>query len=278
MTKEHPLLVLSDNKQIWKHATSLKIGDLLLSTTFVPEVNKDSKDTESLRIARLLGFILADGTMQARKGIFIDGRGKPYNGTKSRVRLVNASQDVLQVCKEDLEKEFGIIAKRYKKGKENCYVIETKHAKVLKKIQSLGVPLGLKSHLIRVPKIVFKSSNIFKSEFIKALYSCDGYVNQNGLHVVYYSKSRKFLEDLNLLLSHFNIQSTIRDKIAKLNGKFFHNYQLYVTDHTSLENFKKIGFVDKDKVLKISRHKFNLVMRRKKYIYKENNLFGNLIG
>jgi len=277
MTKEHPLLVLSDNKQIWKHATSLKIGDLLLSTTFVPEVNKDSKDTESLRIARLLGFILADGTMQARKGIFIDGRGKPYNGTKSRVRLVNASQDVLQVCKEDLEKEFGIIAKRYKKGKENCYVIETKHAKVLKKIQSLGVPLGLKSHLIRVPKIVFKSSNIFKSEFIKALYSCDGYVNQNGLHVVYYSKSRKFLEDLNLLLSHFNIQSTIRDKIAKLNGKFFHNYQLYVTDHTSLENFKKIGFVDKDKVLKISRHKFNLVMRRKKYIYKENNLFGNKI-
>jgi intein/homing endonuclease len=274
MTNEHPLLVLNKGKQIWKNAESLELGDLLLSVISVPKITHNK---ESLRIARLLGFILADGTMQARKGVFKDGRGYLYTGTKRRVRLVNASEDVLRTCKEDLEKEFGIVAKRTKKEKENCYIIATQQAKVLEKLNSLGIPLGLKSHIIRIPKIVFESSNKFKAEFIKALYSCDGYVNKKGFHVIYYSKSRKFLEDLNLLLTHFSIQSTIRDKIVKLNGKIFHNYQLNVTDHTSLENFKKIGFIDSEKVTKLGRHKFNKIIRRKRTEYMGKNLFGNKI-
>lgn len=274
MTQEHPLLVFQEGKKIWKKAEDLKENDSLISVSRVPEVKNDS---ESLRIARLLGFILADGTMQARKGRFKDGRGAYYTGTKRRVRIINGSEDVLRTAKEDLEKEFkGIISLR-KKGKENCFVVQSSHRKVLEKFNSLGIPLGLKSHIIRVPDIVFESSNEFKRQFIRALFSCDGYVNKDGLHVAYYSKSRKFLEDLNLILAHFKIQSTIRDKIVKLNGKVFHNYQMYVTDHTSLENFKKIGFVDKSKIKKLSKHKFWTAIRRKSTVYLDNNLFCNRI-
>ena len=274
MTEEHPLLVLEEGRTIWKQAKDLKINDSLVSVFHVPEVKNDK---ESLRIARLLGFILADGTMQARKGRFKDGKGYWYNGTKRRVRIISGSDDILKTSKKDLEEEFSVRVSLRKKGKENCWVVQSSHRKVLEKLHSLGVPLGFKAHLIRVPEIVFESSNEFKANFIKALFSCDGYVNKEGRHIIYYSKSRKFLEDLNLVLSHFKIQSTIRDKMAKLNGKIFHNYQLNITDHNSLENFKKIGFVHTLKEEKLNKHSFWQAKRRKKTKYLSENLFANEI-
>ncbi len=274
MTEEHPLLVLEEGRTVWKKASDLKINDSLVSVSHIPEVKNDK---ESLRIARLLGFILADGTMQARKGKFKDGRGYWYNGTKRRIRIFNGSDDILKTAKKDFEEEFNITAKIYKKGKENCYVVQTQQGKVLEKFRALGVPLGFKAHLIRVPEIVFESSNVFKANFIKALFSCDGYVNKDGHHIIYYSKSRKFLEDLNLVLSHFNIQSTIRNKIVKLNGKIFHNYLLNITDHSSLENFKEIGFVHALKDEKLKKHSFWQTQRRKKTKYLSDNLFANEI-
>ena len=273
-TEEHPLLVLEEGRTIWKKAGDLKVNDSLVSVSQVPEVKNDK---ESLRIARLLGFILADGTMQARKGRFKDGRGYYYDGTKRRVRIISGSDDILKTAKKDLEEEFDVVISLYKKGKENCSVVQSAHRKVLEKFHSLGVPLGFKAHLIRVPEIVFESSNEFKANFIKALFSCDGYVNKDGHHIVYYSKSRKFLEDLNLVLSHFKIQSTIRDKIVKLNGKIFHNYQLNITDHSSLENFKKIGFVHSSKEEKLKKHSFWQSQRRKRTKYLDRNLFANEI-
>ncbi len=274
VTKEHPLLILENNKQVWKNTEDLKEGDLLISISNLPEVKNDK---ESLRIARLLGFILADGTMQARKGKFKDGRGYWYNGTKRRVRLINGSEEILQTAKNDFEIEFNVTTRLYRKGKENCYVLETNHRNVLEKLHQLEVPLGFKSHLIRVPRIVFESSNKFKSQFINALFSCDGYVNKDGRHIVYYSNSREFLEDLNLILTHFNIQSTIRDKKVKLNNKIFHSYQLNITDHSSLENYKKISFIHKLKAEKLDKHAFWQSPRRKKTTYLDNNLYGNRI-
>ncbi|NQV91674.1 DUF87 domain-containing protein, partial [Candidatus Woesearchaeota archaeon] len=274
LTQDHLLLVFEKGKNIWKKSKDIKVNDLLISTFNLPEIKKRK---ESLRIARLLGFVLADGTMQIRKGRFKDGRGYMYNGTKRRLRIINQSEDVLQTSKRDIEDEFKVKVRIDKKTNENCYVVQSSSGLVVRKLHALGVPLGLKSHLIRVPKIVFESSNNFKSHFLSALFSCDGHVNKMGRHIVYYSKSRKFLEDLNLLLGHFEIQSTIRDKIVKLNGKSFHNYQLNITDHTSLENFKKIGFVDKTKEKKLSLHSFWQSHRRKKTIYLDNKLFGNRI-
>ena len=57
VTEEHPLLILDRDKTVWKKAKDLKIGDMLISVSQLPEVKNDK---ESLRIARLLGFILAD--------------------------------------------------------------------------------------------------------------------------------------------------------------------------------------------------------------------------
>ncbi|MCX6750350.1 MAG: hypothetical protein NTZ83_02750, partial [Candidatus Pacearchaeota archaeon] len=200
----------------------------------MPDI-KDEK--ESLRIARLLGYILADGNIFIQKGKFKDGRGKWYNGTKARIRINNDCDEVLSQVKKDFETEFGIIAKRYKRNDCNCEIVETKQQKVVNKFVNLGVPPGNKSAIIRVPKIVFESSNKFKANFISALFDCDGYINSSGRGIDYSSKSKKFLEDLQVLLTHFKIESVIRVKNAKCNGKIFKNYRLFITDNNSVENF-----------------------------------------
>jgi uncharacterized protein len=260
LTKEHPLLSSYGKYKFYRKACDLKNNDKIVLPTVLPKIKKNK---ESLRIARLLGYILADGSIGIRKGKFKDGRGKWYNGTKARIRIHNACEEVLTKAKQDLEKEFKITAKRYKRNDCNCEIVETKYQKIANKFMELGVPKGFKSGIIRIPKVVFESSNKFKSNFITALFDCDGYIAKKGKTIDYSSKSRKFLEDLQILLTHFEIESVIRIKKAKLNGKIFDHYRLFITDNQSIENFKKIGFDNPFKQQRLNEHKNNGTRKRK---------------
>lgn len=268
VTKEHPLLSSYGKYQFYRRACDLKIRDKLVLPTILPEIIKDK---ESVRVARLLGYILADGNIFIQKGRFKDGRGKLYSGTRARIRIYNDCDEVLSQAKEDFEKEFKITAKRYQRKDCNCEIVETKYQKIVNKFVKLGVPIGNKSGIIRIPKIVFESSNYFKANFISALFDCDGYINKTGRYIDYASKSKKFLEDLQLLLIHFNIESVIKLKNAKLNGKVFENYRLFITDNNSVENFKKIGFISKFKRERLNKHNYNQTKRRKTH-YINNSL------
>jgi hypothetical protein len=267
LTKEHPLLSSYGKYVYYRRACDLKVNDKIVLPTYVPEIKGDK---ESFRVARLLGYVLADGNIFIQKGKFKDGRGKWYNGTKARIRINNACDEILLQAKKDFEVEFGIIAKRAKRKDCNCEIIETKHQKIVNKFIALGIPAGNKSAVIRIPKIVFESSNKFKANFISALFDCDGYINLSGRCIDYSSKSKKFLEDLQVLLTHFNIESVIRLKNAKCNGKIFENYRLFITDNNSVENFKKIGFTSKFKKERLNNHKFNKTKRRKVHYINES--------
>lgn len=270
LTGEHPLLVYSGGV-VWKAASDLTKKDKVVGVYHLPDVSNNS---ESVRIARLLGFILADGTMQKRTGTFKDGRGYLYKGTKARVRIFNAEHTILEQAKEDLEKEFKIKAKKYERQKYNSWVIETKHQKVFNKFIKLGIPSGNKSRIIRVPDIVFKSSNKFKAEFLKSLFSCDGFVAKNGIRIMYYSNSKNFITDLQLLFAHFHIQSKMRVKKTTCNNKKFTSYLLDITDYTSLKTFqKKIGFFNEEKNSRLKKRNFWRMKRRKSTIYLNDKLF-----
>ena len=266
LTKEHPLLMNYGKYIFWRLAQKLKVKDKLIISSEIPEIKKDD---ESLRIARILGFVLSDGTISKRKGRWKDGRGYIYNGTKSRLRIFCNDESVLKTAKEDIQEEFRLYTKIYKRNDCNCFVVQSLHAKVIDKINNLGVPLGNKAGIIRIPKIVWESSNKFKSNFLSALFSCDGYIDKTGRIIDYSSKSRKFLEDLQCLLSHFNIESSIRLKNARLNGKIYENYRLFITDNTSVENFKKIGFISKFKQERLDKHESNRTKRRKTFYFSK---------
>jgi len=267
LTKEHPLLLNYGKYLFWRPAQEIKQGDKIILTRILPEVKGDK---ESLRIARLLGYILADGNIYVKKGKFKDGKGRLYNGTKARIRIFNDCEEILIQAKKDFEEEFNIIAKRNIRKDCNCEIIETKYQRIVNKFLELGVPKGNKSAIIRIPKVVFESSNEFKAQFISSLFDCDGYIDPSCKTIDYSSKSRKFLEDLQILLTHFNIESVIRLKNAKLKGKIFENYRLFITDNSSLENFKKIGFLNRFKQERLNKHKFTGTKKRKTFYFDDS--------
>ncbi|MEK6875564.1 MAG: LAGLIDADG family homing endonuclease [Nanoarchaeota archaeon] len=267
LTKEHPLLVNYGKYLFWRMAQELKTRDKIILSTKLQEIKKNEK---SLRLARILGFVLSDGTISKRKGRWKDGRGSWYNGTKSRLRIFCNDENVLNIAKKDLEEEFGLYVKQYKRNDCDCSVVQSLYARVVNKIHELGVPLGNKAGIIRIPKIVLESSNTFKAQFLSALFSCDGYIANNGKYIDYSSKSRKFLEDLQLILSHFEIESSIREKNAKCANKIYKNYRLFITDNSSMENFKKIGFISRFKQNRLEKHKDNKTRKRKTFYISDN--------
>ncbi len=275
LTKEHPLLMNYGKYLFWRQANQLKVNDKIVLPISLPEIKKDS---ESFKIARILGFALSDGTISKRAGKWKDGRGYWYNGIKSRLRIFCDDENVLRTAKEDIEKEFGLHTKRYKRNDCNCSVIQSLHAKVIDKIHNLGVPFGNKAGIIRIPEIVWRSSNEFKANFLSALFSCDGFIAKTGKTIDYSSKSRKFLEDMQCLLSHFGIESVIRDKNAKCNNKIYKNYRLFITDNTSIENFKQIGFISKFKQERLEKHKGNNKKRKKTFYYSDNLVCKKIIS
>ncbi len=267
LTEEHPLLSSYGKYNFWRKANELKVGDKMVLPLELPEVKKNE---ESLRLARLLGYILADGNIRVRKGVWKDGRGYWYNGTKARIRVFNADNEVLSQAKEDFEKEFGIYAKRYLRNDCNCGVVQVLHQPVANKFISLGIPEGNKSSIIRIPKLVFENSNEFKEQFINALFSCDGYVPKTGRYVDYSSNSKEFLQDLQLLLSHFKIESSIRQKISRIKEKKFRSYRLFITNNKSVEKFRKIGSIIKFKQERLNNHKVNNTGKRKTHYINES--------
>ncbi len=271
-TAEHPFLVKANKKYSWKIASELNTEDKIVSLLKLPNKKVNERISESL--ARLLGFTLADGTLFVRKGRFKDGRGYWYNGTIKRLRIFNAENEVLESAKEDIEKEFGVTARRYKRKDCNCEVIEARHQKIINKLIELGVPTGEKSKIIRVPKKIFLSSKKIKSQFLKAAFSCDGFVSKNGANIIYYSNSELFLKDLGLLLEDFGIHSKIRPKKTKCNGKYFLSYCLSIWDYNSIKNFQnEISFFSKEKRNRVENKKFWRMTRRKKTEYLSENLF-----
>lgn len=277
MTAEHPLLINQDGQFAWRQAKDLKVNDEILSTAHVPEVKND---VATARVARLLGFILSDGTIGVRHGRWMDGRGHFYNGTRKRIRVFNNVPEVLEQAKTDFDEEFKIKSRRYKRNDCNCEVVETNQQVIANKFIELGVPPGEKSKIIRVPKVVWSHSNNFKAAFLKALFSCDGFVskNQNGRRIMYYSNSKEFLVDLQLLLLHFNVQSRVRSKKTSCNGKRFVSYVLDITDYKSLQLWKEhIQFFGTDKNERLNSFKFWRMSRRKKTKYFDNDLYTNKI-
>lgn len=266
ITQEHPILVFyKDSVLVWRKGSKLKEGDLLLTTTALPEVKNDK---ESLRIARLLGYTLADGNIYIQKGRWKDGRGYWYNGTKKRLRIDTDSEEVCLQAKEDIEEEFGVTARFTWRKDCNCGRVKSTNSKVVDKLIKLGVPTGKKSDIIRVPQIVWESSNKFKANFINALFSCDGFIQKNGMKIEYYTNSKELAHDLQLLLAHFSIESKVKRKRRSDQPNYI-SYRVAFSDYTSIINFRhKIGFLNKNKEKRLQFKKFHLVKRRKgvKYI------------
>jgi len=251
VTKEHPLLVFHNKDLMWKKAENIVEGDLLVVVNHLPEVKNDS---ESLEIARILGFTLSGNTRMEKR---FENRDQ-----YTTLAISTNCSDVLLQIKRDLEKEFGVKIK-IKWKKDRSGVIQLANEKIMDKLTDLGISLNNKSRVkMKIPEIVWESSNKFKANFIGALFSCDIHMEKNNEKIIYFTVSQDFAKELQLLLTHFGIESRVE--------KTGTSYRIDISDHNSLLKFKeKIGFFDKEIAERSLREKFT---EKRKRIYLDESL------
>ena len=245
VTKDHPLL---NSSFLWRKSEDLNLGEELIISYNLPCITQKEIP---LQLARLLGFTLADGSLNKQERRVKDSRGYWYNSNRQRFRFFSIEQELLSKVQEDLIFLFNCTPSIIY-PKNRCPHINTISQQVCMALNDYGVPFGKKSSIIEVPPIILESSNIIQREFLKSIFSCDGTVSQNTYMVEYYSNSQKFLQQISYLLYQEGISCKIRPKLAKCNGKNFNSFRLYISGQGNLIKFYyKIGFYSNSKQEKL---------------------------
>ncbi|MCX6803507.1 MAG: hypothetical protein NTY48_02965 [Candidatus Diapherotrites archaeon] len=236
VTKDHPLLTVAMQ---WKKADEFVIGEKVVLGYGLPSLNEQEIP---LSIVRLLGFTISDGSLNRQQKRVIDSKGYYYNADRQRFRYFSADQNLLKLVQSDLNSHF-VGTPKIIYPKNRCAHVNVISHQVCQTLNMLGVPFGKKSGIVEIPQIVLESAPAVQIEFLRALFSGDGTISQQTYQIEYYSNSKKLLQQIALVLYQEGISCKVRPKPAKLNGKTFEAYRLYIQGQGNIIKFYyKIGF------------------------------------
>jgi glycosyltransferase involved in cell wall biosynthesis len=218
----------------------------MLLTKNVTQAKIDASDENMLpriRInenwGRLLGYLLGDGNYNAGSDISIS----------CNKRNIDVVEDVVS-----LYKSIGLNPLVYENslGKDgNAVDVKSTCVNFLSIAEKYDW-YGTKGKTHRIPKVILESPKSVIKEFLKGLIETGGTVTANGI-VSFYSKDIKLVEQVQILLLGFDIQSSISYSYNKHHRKYYHNLNLR---REGSENYlKHIGFVCKYKQERLNKLK-----------------------
>ncbi len=252
-TENHPILTLQKNEEgqpifKWRLFEDLKEGDFAVIDRsndtlweheeldlkkYYPEVKKEKVEKKELpsqmspELAFLLGVIIADGHISS-----------------NQIGFVNTNKKLIDKFKESFEKVFPDCKlhefKRKPSGDEKKLEI---HPYIIEFLKNLGVKDCIASEK-EIPEAVFHTSKKSIAAFLKGLFESNGSSKKKGqsIELTYPSVSKKLLEDLQIILLRFGIDSFLRNEKTKSGS------ELFIRGYDNLALFKEqIGFVSKKK-------------------------------
>jgi intein/homing endonuclease len=238
-TDNHPLLTPNG----WKQLNDLKVGDLIAQADDIPKTD-DGEGLEEHEAA-ILGYIIGDGNCTMARAYF----------TCNDQQVIEHLQECLDKLSDNMIVQYDNntlspyqYSLRQKNIKYRTYIKNGKsvtHRSVSDLCRFL-IKHGLQGKTAkqkRVPQAVFSASSRVKSAFLKAYFSCDGYMsprNKNGnARIELYSVNQGLLEDVHELLISLGIYSKVREKRTKYieiidNGKTY-RYPNHLSYRLSIE-------------------------------------------
>jgi ERCC4-related helicase len=179
------------------------------------------------RLAYILGAMLGEGHIGNRK----------RHGQE--VVFSDLDRDSVSLeFKEAIVEKFGIEMKKSPKG---LSIYNTALAEIL---NSMGIPKGRKSKIIRIPKFLFISNEDNVRGFIKGIFDTCGSAAKN--HVSIASVSKEFIQDLKWLFLKIGIIGNIEEKInrGEIKGRVIKASKIFIfrfSGRKNLKNFLEIG-------------------------------------
>jgi intein/homing endonuclease len=115
---------------------------------------------------------------------------------------------ILKLIQSLFEYEASVRPKKYGFNKKTNYEIYICSKNLVNYLnEKIGIPAGAKSKIIRVPKILFKTTDLNISSFVRGVIDGDGTISSLSNCVRIASGSPLFLEDIQKLLSKLKIRS-----------------------------------------------------------------------
>jgi intein/homing endonuclease len=257
-TQNHKFLTISG----WRQLSELTIESRIAIPNNIPISVDINTDILSDKKSRFLGYMIGDG------------------GTHGNFSFTNTDSAILSdmatCCKEFNCKMNYTGHNRYSYRivknviSKNCRI--PNDAREFCKIHGLYGVLSIDKE---VPEVINYSSNEIIANFLKALFSCDGCVVDNGKDgfIFYSSSSYKLILQVQSLLLRFGIVGSVKKVksgyFSNKEGlyKRFDSYKLYIRRKEDIEKyFNKIGFIgEKEKRL-------GIVLKKERLHKKPNTL------
>lgn len=221
VTGNHPFLTVKG----WKQIKDLKENvDFIACPRKLILKNKSNVD---IRIAKLLGYFLGDGS-----------------NTMTQPGFTNICPEIINEF-EVLIKSFNCILRKV----GITYFVRNKIKIPFKKnpIQQiiLKYRINKKSKEKEIPKIVFKWKNKYIAILLNRLFACDGHINKTNASIEITLASRTLICQIQHLLLRFGIHSNISFRKVQLNNKKFNAWRLSI--YKDAKKFiDKIGIFSKD--------------------------------
>ncbi len=284
-TENHPILTLRKNEEgqpvfKWKLFEDLKEGDFAVIDRsndtlwdheeldlkqYYPEVNnkkiekKELPSKMSSELAFLLGAIITDGHISDKQ-----------------IGFVNTNKRFIDKFKKNFEKVFpDCRLHEFKRkpsgyGKKDYTSLEIHSYYVNEFLKNLGLKNCVASEK-EIPEAIFHTSKKSIAAFLKGLFEGDGSIyacgkkRRQSMELTYTSVSKKLLEDLQVILLRFGIDSFLRGEKTRSTSR------LFIRGHDNFALFKKqIGFVSKKKKERLEEYSQansdNKVMSKTDYI------------
>jgi len=269
VTPNHPLMTPNG----WKRASELKQNEWLIvewDNNFSSElvnlntevsISKCAKSKKIIlpnqldkNLAKIIGYLLGEGWYE-----------KTYVGSLARISFASKTTELLNAWKECVNQTFLIKPRVRIKKDEPTITLDINSVKVGEFLKQFDGLLETAKNK-KVPEQIFHSPKDVVAEFLAAFYDCEGcmrydiskrkreiswqrkddtynknkYNMCNGTRdIELRSSSPKLLQDIQLLLSKFQIRTYITKDITKRDGKSFTGYKLHVSKRRDIEIFQK---------------------------------------
>ncbi|MBC2594940.1 hypothetical protein H5P28_11795 [Ruficoccus amylovorans] len=100
---------------------------------------------------------------------------------------------------------------------------------------------------VHVPRCIWISPKAVITEFLRALFDCDGWIKANGNMVKLFSKHENFMRDIQLLLMGYGIHAKLVSVVKALNGNSYPGMELVLNPYESRKFCQQIGFLSERK-------------------------------
>jgi len=276
-TDNHPVMTWSNKKDVpnfeWKLLNQLKEGDYCVIsrssklfpsdpdlTQYYPKLTSPRTKKHILpkrmspQLAFLMGSIIAEGYL-----------------SKKHVGFCNTDQEYLKQFKKSFQTVFPdcrlheFVRKPQGFSKQTYTSLEIHSLYVIAFLKALGLSQG-KANTKVIPQTIFSASKKSVSAFIKGYAEGDGSVYLSGApEISFISSSKRLLQDFQILLLHFGVDSSYRLQPSK------NIYKLLIRGWGNLNLFRdQIDFAGQKKREKLTQvaklNSTNWVMSKTDYI------------